>query len=74
MGAFFSRCLPIELALKTMLARVSERENLFSLNCSKFAVECDWNSKNSQNFRNLGFFGKIGALYFSKSLNVANFL
>ena len=29
---------------------------LFSLNCSKLAVECDWNSKNSQYVRKLGFF------------------
>ena len=56
MGAFFTRCLPIWLALKTMLGRVSERENFFPVNCSKVALECDWNSKNSQNVQNFGFF------------------
>ena len=47
-GCVFIPCLPIEFELKRMLARVSDRE-IFSLNCSKFAVESDWNSKNSQN-------------------------
>ena len=28
----------------------SEREIIFPPDCSKFAVEYDWNSKNSQNF------------------------
>ena len=32
----------------------SEREIFFWLNCSKFAVESDWNSKICQNVRNLG--------------------
>ena len=40
---------------KTMFVHVSEREIFFSLNCSKFTVQCDWNSKNSQNVQNLGF-------------------
>ena len=29
--------------------------NFFSSNCSKFAVECNWNSKISQNIQNFGF-------------------
>ena len=66
LGAFFPRCLPIELELKTMLARVSERENFFSLNCSKFAVESDCNSKISQNVQSLAVFGKIDG-FFRKS-------
>ena len=33
---------------------VTEHEFL-SPNCSKIAVECDWDSKNSQNVQNLGF-------------------
>ena len=36
----------------------SEREIIFSLNCSKFAAECDWNSKSSQNVQDLGFLEK----------------
>ena len=37
---------------------------VFSPNCSKFAVECDWNSQNSQNFQNLCFFfGKIDGFF-----------
>ena len=44
---------------ETMFVHVSEREIFFSLNFSKIAVECDWNSKVSQNVQNLFFFGKI---------------
>ena len=51
-----------------MLDRVSERE-FFTLNCSKFAVECDWNRKNSQNVPNLGFFEKIDGIFRKKTLN-----
>ena len=43
---------------KMMLVHVSEREISFSLNCSKFAAECEWNSKNTQNVQNLDFFWK----------------
>ena len=62
-----------------MFVDVSERQ-LFSPNCSKFAVECDWNSKISQNEKKIVFFEKIDGflrkktLNFSKSLNVATFL
>ena len=38
----------------------------FQTNCSKFAVECDWNSKNSQNVQNLGFFWKIICVFWKK--------
>ena len=44
-----------------MFVHVSERETFFSLNCSKFAVESDWNSKNSQNVRI--FFGEIDGFF-----------
>ena len=36
----------------------SELEIVFSPICSKFAAECDWNTKNSQNVQNLGSFEK----------------
>ena len=36
----------------------------------KFAVECNWNSKNSQNVQNLGFLEEID--FFSKSIKVSN--
>ena len=52
---------------KTMFVHVSEREIFFSLNCSKFAEECDWNSKNSQKVQNLGCFWK-NTCFFSKTL------
>ena len=58
----------------------SERAIIFLPNCNKFAVECDWSRKNSQNVQNLGFFGNIDGFFlkkkvenFSKSLLVANF-
>ena len=54
---------------KTTFVHVSEREFCFSLNCSKFAVECDWNSKNSQNFQILGFFWKNRWVFAKKTLN-----
>ena len=41
---------------KTMLARYEHE--FFSSNCGNFAVECDWNSKISQNVQNLFFFQK----------------
>ena len=49
-----------------MLAR-SERE-FFPPNCSKFAVECNWESKNSQNIQNLGFFWKNNVFFSKKTL------
>ena len=62
MGAFFypmsAICLPIA---NDIHARFSPW--IFSLNCSKFAVECDWNNKTSQNDQNLGLFGKIDGLF-----------
>ena len=51
MERLFTWCLPIEF---TMLAHVSECA-VFSPNCSSFAVECNSNSKFSQNERNLCF-------------------
>ena len=45
----------------------TEREISFWPNCSKLAVECDWNSKNSQNVQNLGFFWKNGWVFWKKT-------
>ena len=56
-GVFFTRCLPIAFTQETMFVHVYDRE-FFSPNCSKFAVECNRNSKVSQNVKNLFFFGK----------------
>ena len=53
---------------KTMFVHVSEHEVFFSLNCSKFAEECDWNSNNSQKVQTLGFFGKIDWFSSKKTL------
>ena len=41
-----------------MLVHVSERQTFLSPNCCNFALECNGNSKKSENVRNLGFFGK----------------
>ena len=63
--SFFTRCLPIAFIAKRcsfMFLTVK----FFSLNCSKVAVECDWDSKNSQNVQNLGFFGKIDGFFRKK--------
>ena len=53
---------------KTMFVHVSEHEFIFSLNCSKFAVECDSNSRNSQNVQYLGFFRKKSWVFSKKNL------
>ena len=50
-----------------MFIHVSERE-FFSKNCSRFAIECDWNSKIPQSVQNLGFFGKINVFFSKKNL------
>ena len=59
---FFNRCLSIAFTLKrssfTFLNMI-----FFLLNCSKFAVECDYNSKNSQNVQNWCFFGEIDGFF-----------
>ena len=58
MGAIFgpmsANCLH---SLKTMFVHVSESE-FHSANCSKFAVESDWNSQIFQSVQNFGFFWK----------------
>ena len=54
---------------KTMFVHGSEQEIFFSLSCCKFAVECDWNRKNSQKVQNLSFFGKIDGYFRKKTLN-----
>ena len=56
-SGFFNPVFANYVHTKTMFFHVSEREIFFSLNCSKFAIECDWNSENSQEVQNLGFFG-----------------
>ena len=38
---------------------ITEREIFFNNKESKFAVECDWNSKISQNVQNSGFIEKV---------------
>ena len=48
----FSQCLLIAFTLKRCAFTFLK---YFSLICSKFAVECDWNSKNCQNIRNFVF-------------------
>ena len=52
---FFTRCFPSELAERSQ-HRLFTCLKFFSTNCRKFAVECDWNTKISQNVQNLGFF------------------
>ena len=63
---FFYPMLANCVHTKTMFVHVSDREIFFSLTCGKFAAECHWNSKNSQNVQNLGFLEKnfkIATLY-----------
>ena len=75
---FFTQCLPTAFTLKTMFVHISERE-IFSPNCCKFAIECDCDSKISQNVQSWVFFGEIDGFlqekpwYFSKSLNAVIF-
>ena len=51
----------------------SQFDNFLSPNYSKFAIECDRNSKNSQTVQNLAFFKKK-LEFFSKSVKVANLI
>ena len=62
---FFTRCLSIELPLKRCW--LVQNVKFFSSNCSKFAVECGWDSKISHNVQNLGFCKKIYRWVFSKN-------
>ena len=48
---------------------VSEREILLIPNCSKFAVEYNWNNEVSQSLQNCFFFGKIDGVFRKKNLN-----
>ena len=41
--------------------------NFYSSNCFKFAVDCDWNCKISQNVPNSGFFSQIDRCFEKKS-------
>ena len=54
----FTRCLPIAYTPNRQVCSRYWTWNYFSIKYSKFAVECDWNSKNSQNVQDLGFLGK----------------
>ena len=55
MGAFFYQMNANRLQTKTLFVQVSEREFL-PPNCSKFAVECNWNTKISENVQIFWFF------------------
>ena len=59
---FFNRCLPIPFTLKRCLFTFLSVK-CFSLNCGKFAVECDCSSNNFQNVQNLGFFDKNSEIF-----------
>ena len=61
---FFTRCLPIAFTPTPAVCSRYWMKNFFSLNCSKFAVECDWKSKISKNVQKLGFFFKIHLDFF----------
>ena len=61
--SFFSPAVCRMLLHKIMFVHVSEHDVFFSLNCGKFDVECDWNSKNSQNVQKMFFFGKIDVFF-----------
>ena len=47
----------------------SEREIILSRNCNKFAVDFNWNKKNSQNVQTLGLFENIDRFFFLIFLN-----
>ena len=55
---FLTQCLPIAFTPTSAVCSRYWMWKFFSLNCSKFAVESDWNSMISQNVPNLGFFEK----------------
>ena len=65
---FFTRCLRIAFVQTSSFLFTSEHEKIFSPSWSKFAVECDWNTKNSQNAPNLGFFGNLMGFFRKKTL------
>ena len=70
MGAFYNPIFANCVHAKTMFAHVSDRTKFFWANCSALALECDWNSKSSQNVENLGFFGKVDEFFSKKSLQI----
>ena len=77
----FSRCSPFAFTPNANIGKLvhtSERETIFSANCSKFAVECSRSIKISKNVRNLGLSEKIDGFLdkveFSESLKVENLL
>ena len=77
-SAFSSWWLPIAFMPTSAFLFTSELGFTFSINCSSFAVKCDWN-RILKTIRNLGFFGKLYGFFrtktwnFSKTLHVANF-
>ena len=51
------------------LVSSSGRQNFSTQNYCKFAVECDWKSKISQNVQNLGYFSeKKDRFFFEKKV------
>ena len=68
---FLTRCLPITFTPTSGFLFTSEHEIIFfSPNCSKLAVKCYWNTKNSQNVQNLDFLWKIDEFFFEKKLGI----
>ena len=66
--AFFTRYLPIGFTPTSAFLFTSELEIIFLPNFSKFAVECDWKSKNYQKVQNLGFLGKTDGFFRKNTL------
>ena len=58
----FANCVyATSASLVTLLNVKLFPDQIVEIDQRKIAVECDWNSKNSQNVQNLGFFGKTDA-------------
>ena len=64
----FYRCLPIAFTPTSAIVHVYECESCSLSNCSKFAVECDWNSKISRNVQKIWVFSKKVDEFFEKIL------
>ena len=54
---------------KCPMFKCFDPEKFLLPNCSKIAEECDWNSKISQNVRNLFFFNIKKVFYLEKILD-----
>ena len=59
---------------KCPMFKKPDRDSFSTQNCSKFAVECNWDSKFSQNERNLGLFWKKKWVFLQKNLNFSKSL